>query len=681
MNQAAAQTIKKSNFRKFILLTLSRADATPERANIHREEILLRIEKALMCLSIIVAREQHADKQHHHFHIGILLEKGVHRLSAPRTFRKLFPEFDGAQLNITFHRAWTSVCKYVMKSDSDALVWGKQSPKQINDAIKAQESHRKLPDRNQYIIQRMKEFERWEQVYQDPEMVKIIFSAYNPMRAVYEDLKRMGEFERSLEDRMQRYLETNDWPEEYTALELKDKYYLLDWIAVNLLFKRPIKTKQLLLYGEPSTQKTLMFEMLGKVLNIYHAPSRMNDFSGVHDHYDLWVFDEFHIAENDSMEAGLGKAIIAVTNNTLLKVLDGQSCRLDAKYGRLFHKKNNVAIITITNKPPKSLRTRGPLNERFMRLRFTTRIYKLMEERIIATLWGCIQRRLQQMNVTWEQAKSIPIEYNEEEGTIQMQIKNFQPVDKNHIDWNFFGMGDVERHLERGDRAILNTRNEKNIKVTVACNIPVYRVKPIEHIHFNAQVRVQQLCSGEDNHHESEQNEKTLTLLKFAYIPLNRTPNVKKQIQKEPALQWRLRNTFTKQWRPFCFGVITEKSIKDSKAWMKLNEKDVVDGTVWEDENGCEAYYAAWPVQAYIETCKLSNNMAFTYTNGKEEPTEQWFTSARKKKDAESTTYSIIEKKIGLKISGGTKRAYDREISDTRRDIVTVEYWEDEDDD
>ena len=447
---------------------MSTEDATGERANIHGAEIVLRIEKALLCLSLIVAREQHAYKGHHYFHIGILLEKGVHRLSAKRTFRKLFPEFVGAYLNITFHRAWTSVCKYVMKDDKDALVWGKQSPKLIKDAIKAQESHRKLPEINQYIIPKMKEFDRWEQVYQDPDMVKIIFSAYNPIRAVYEDLKRIGEIEMNLEQRMERYLEANGWPEEYTAMQLKEKYYLLDWIAVNLLFKRPIKTKQMLLYGEPSTQKTFMFEMLGKVLNIYHAPPRMNYFTGVHDHYDLWLFDEFNIVEGDGVQAGIGKALIAVANNTLLKVLHGQICGLDAKYGRMLHIKNNVTVVTITNNPPVSLRTRGPLNERFMRLRFKTRIQQLKAERVIATLWGCMQRRLLQMQVSWEQAKSIPIAYNDEEATIRMQIKNFQPLTRVHRDWNAFGLGDVERHLERGDRATLSKRNDKGIKLTVA---------------------------------------------------------------------------------------------------------------------------------------------------------------------------------------------------------------------
>jgi len=69
--------------------------------------------------------------------------------------------------------------------------------------------------------------------------------------------------------------------------------------------------------GSPAHRKhSFLFEMLGEVLNIYHASTIKNDCKGVHDHYDLWLFDEFHVAEDEGMQAGLGKAIMAVANNT-----------------------------------------------------------------------------------------------------------------------------------------------------------------------------------------------------------------------------------------------------------------------------------------------------------------------------------------------------------------------------
>jgi len=57
---------------------------------------------------------------------------------------------------------------------------------------------------------------------------------------------------------MVTFLEERGWPHEYTAEELQDQYLLLDWIATNLVFERPIKSRQLFVYGPPSTQKTLL---------------------------------------------------------------------------------------------------------------------------------------------------------------------------------------------------------------------------------------------------------------------------------------------------------------------------------------------------------------------------------------------------------------------------------------
>ena len=62
------------------------------------------------------------------------------------------------------------------------------------------------------------------------------------------------------------------------------------------------------------------------------------------------------------MNAGLGKALIAVANNTFLRVLDGQLCKLDTKYGKLFNKKRNVPVVTITNYPVRNIREKGPFH-------------------------------------------------------------------------------------------------------------------------------------------------------------------------------------------------------------------------------------------------------------------------------------------------------------------------------
>ena len=56
-----------------------------------------------------------------------------------------------------------------------------------------------------------------------------------------------------------------------------------------------------------------------------------------------------------------------------------------------------LPIIMIANELPRGVCFKGALRERFMRLRFINVINELDEGRIIATLFGCIRRRLVNM--------------------------------------------------------------------------------------------------------------------------------------------------------------------------------------------------------------------------------------------------------------------------------------------
>jgi len=63
------------------------------------------------------------------------------------------------------------------------------------------------------------------------------------------------------------------------------------WIATNDVFQRPIRRRQLFVYGPPSTQKILQISMLKR--GGLRVGQRKNDYSGAHDYFDLWVIDEF----------------------------------------------------------------------------------------------------------------------------------------------------------------------------------------------------------------------------------------------------------------------------------------------------------------------------------------------------------------------------------------------------
>lgn len=73
----------------------------------------------------------------------------------------------------------------------------------------------------------------------------------------------------------------------------------------------------------------------------------------------------------------------------------------------------------IANKLPSSTRYHGPLRARFIRVPFSSRITEIEEERLIATLWGCVQRRaIQAYAGFYPTPVDIKIDYNECEGII-----------------------------------------------------------------------------------------------------------------------------------------------------------------------------------------------------------------------------------------------------------------------
>lgn len=52
----------------------------------------------------------------------------------------------------------------VLKDYKEPFIWGKQSEQHIKENLKARDMHRRLPERNQWIIQRLRSIEQWEQV-------------------------------------------------------------------------------------------------------------------------------------------------------------------------------------------------------------------------------------------------------------------------------------------------------------------------------------------------------------------------------------------------------------------------------------------------------------------------------------------------------------------------------------
>lgn len=404
--------LSKSTLREFFLITLSHAERRP----LIPEEICLRLRELFVCLSIVITKESHQDSSFH-FHVGVH-SKNSSKNNCTQLIRKTFPEFEGSQCHVKFHKGWGNLIGYITKEDRAPYVWGVYSVDQILSIGDTARKKKKVSVKaTEVVLDHIRGCDEWLEIYKSPEVrERLLYGSYSNVKSVFEDLRVLKEIELTTFEKLDRYLEDKEREgvniEEYAPEDIGEKYLLLDWIAVNLAFKRPIKTKQLHLYGPPSTQKTFVLHSLKKVMRIYLASSRVNDFTGADDFYDLWVYDEFHQLDESS---GFGPSESSNSStNTLLKVLDGQECRLDAKYSRVFRKNKNVPIIIISNGIAPKARRYGPFQARFMRLKFVTSIPDLCEDRLIATLRGCILRRLGRDSLPRkdEVLPSIPLSYN-----------------------------------------------------------------------------------------------------------------------------------------------------------------------------------------------------------------------------------------------------------------------------
>jgi hypothetical protein len=82
----------------------------------------------------------------------------------------------------------------------------------------------------------------------------------------------------------------------------------------------------------------------------------------------------------------------------VLKILDGRPFWLDSEGARPFHKRAKVPVVMIGREhSPICFKEKGPLNlwkDRFISLRIVSNVCNLREERLVATFYGCIRRRL-----------------------------------------------------------------------------------------------------------------------------------------------------------------------------------------------------------------------------------------------------------------------------------------------
>lgn len=181
------------------------------------------------------------------------------------------------------------------------------------------------------------------------------------------------------------YMDKQDWPPEYPIEQLQEKYVFLDLVATQLAFHSPLEAKHILLYGEQESQIQLLVRSISMALNVQQGLGSQPILScGLSDNFDLFVLEE-----RDWLDPN-GKI-----SRQWLRILDGQGGFLNTSSG-VRKKGINKPTLFLSNEIPKDLREAGPYQSRFIRFLFYTCVDDLDESRIVATLLGCMIRRIKQ---------------------------------------------------------------------------------------------------------------------------------------------------------------------------------------------------------------------------------------------------------------------------------------------
>lgn len=231
------------------------------------------------------------------------------------------------------------------KEDRNPYVWGRFSLQQIREEARAStrkrvffQSLKKQPLKIDVILSRLRTHSYWTDVLSDSELKKNLWKKYNVMKQLWYDKKSLRNMETRLMEEIANYLwARNAWKDPlYSPENLGEKDLILDWLAINrsVRLSFPIKTRQLFIYGEPSTQKRLFITMLEKAGIQDRRKKGLLLILGANDFFDLWVLDEFQDQSAEQSQSPYDQKTGAYLNH-LLKLLDGQKCRLDAKYERL----------------------------------------------------------------------------------------------------------------------------------------------------------------------------------------------------------------------------------------------------------------------------------------------------------------------------------------------------------
>lgn len=133
MKRKANTELTSSTHRRFILLTLSHNEQ--DGRGLTKDQVHERVAKTFNILRAICCTENH-EEGGHHFHFAFE-NTDASKNTATNKLRALFPEWPGMHLDIKFHKAWTTMAKYVTKEDKSYSIYGDYDEAQLQEELSA----------------------------------------------------------------------------------------------------------------------------------------------------------------------------------------------------------------------------------------------------------------------------------------------------------------------------------------------------------------------------------------------------------------------------------------------------------------------------------------------------------------------------------------------------------------
>ena len=100
--------------------------------------------------------------------------------------RKAFPEFLGSQLNVSFHKSWTTIREYVSKQDKAAYCWGTTKEECYKRLHRRKTGKKGL---GLDLVTRLRRCSTWQEVLEDDVLVKRLCVSYSSVKQTFLDMK------------------------------------------------------------------------------------------------------------------------------------------------------------------------------------------------------------------------------------------------------------------------------------------------------------------------------------------------------------------------------------------------------------------------------------------------------------------------------------------------------------